>query len=173
MRWWGVVAGLALAVGCGDDAPPPARMPTPLDRATTGTIAGVVHVEGAPPPMAEIRFGAFAECASQHQGPVPAGDLLVHDGKLENALVYVKEGLGERSFAIPPEPVVVDQTGCLYAPRVSGAQVGQVIRFVNGDPLLHNVRGTPTASSGWNVSLARQGATRDIRVDRPEVPVSV
>ena len=164
---------LVLTVACGETSPPAARTPTPLDRTTTGTIAGEVRVEGAVPAMADVRFGSFGECASQHPGPVAVGDLLVHDGKLANAFVWLKDGLGDRVFAIPEVPVIVDQVGCLYTPRVAGAQVGQAIRFVNGDPLLHNVHGTPSVSSVWNVSLARKGATRDVRVDQAEVPISV
>lgn len=171
--WAGALAGLALLAACSGDAPPARRTPTPLDHATTGTIAGDVRVDGPVPPITEVVFGSFGECASQHQGPVPTGDVLVHDGKLENAFVYVKTGLGDRVFAIPDVPVEVDQAGCLYRPRVVGAQVGQTIRFVNGDALLHNVHGTPKASAAWNVSLSRQGATRDVRVDHEEVPVSV
>jgi plastocyanin len=171
---WGAVIATALALACGGgDAPPAPRTPTPLDRSTTGRIAGEVRVDGVVPAMAELRFGSFAECAARHAGAVPAGDLLVRDGRLENAFVWVKAGLGDRVFAVPETPVVVDQAGCLFAPRVVGAQAGQPIRWVNGDALLHNVHGTPGASSGWNVSLARQGSAREIRVARPEVPVSV
>jgi len=173
-RGWVIVVGTLLIAACGGDAPPsPARTPTPLDHATTGTIAGEVRVDGAVPPMAEIRFAGFPECAAQHQGPAYAGDMLVKDGKVAGAFVWVKDGLGDRVFAIPTEPVEIDQTGCLYQPRVVGARVGQTIRFVNGDPLLHNVHGTPKASRAWNVSLARRGASREIRLDHPEVMVSV
>ena len=168
------LAALALVVGCGGEAtPPPVRTPTPLDHATTGVIAGTVRVDGAVPAMAEVRFGSFGECAAQHPGPVQAGDLLAKDGKVENTFVWIKDGLGDRVFAVPDEQVEIDQTGCLYLPRVAGARAGQTIRFVNGDPLLHNVRGTPKASPQWNVSLGRRGASRDVRVDRPEVMVSV
>src|SRR5262245_55365384 len=104
-----LVLALGLVGACGGDAPPPARTPTPLDRTTTGTIAGEVRLDGPVPPMADVRFGGFAECASQHPGPEPAGDLLVRDGTLQNAFVYVKDGLGDRVFAMPTEPVVVDQ----------------------------------------------------------------
>ena len=165
---------MLLLTACGGEAPPPPpRTPTPLDHATTGTIIGTVRVEGTVPPMAEIRFGGFAECAAQHAGPTFVGDLVVNDGKVANAFVYVKDGLGDRVFAVPTTPVEADQVGCLYQPRVLGAQVDQTIRFVNGDPLLHNVRGTPKQSAGWNVSLSRRGAAREIRLDHPEIMVSV
>jgi plastocyanin len=166
-------ACLVLVTSCGRDAPPPPRTPTPLDRTTTGTIAGAVRLDGLAPPMTELRMSSFAECASQHRGAILAGDVLVEGGNVQNAFVWLKDGLGDRVFAIPSEPVEIDQTGCLYRPRVAGAHVGQTVRFVNGDPLLHNVHGTPTASPSWNVSLARKGAAREIRIDRPEVPVSV
>lgn len=175
-RRWSAAVALALLLGCGGDATPPAartRTPTPLDHATTGTITGAVRVEGAVPAMAEIRFGGFGECAAQHQGPVSAGDVLVKDGKVENAFVWLETGLGDRVFAVPDTAVEIDQSGCLYRPRIAGAQVGQTVRFMNGDPLLHNVRGTPKASPQWNVSLSRRGASRDVVVERPEVMVSV
>jgi plastocyanin len=168
------LVALALAVACGGDGGKPrARTPTPLDHATTGSIAGQVFIDGPTPAMGTINFGSFGECASQHDGPVPTGDLLVHDGKVHNAFVYVQDGLGDRVFAVPDTPVEIDQKGCLYAPRVAGAQVDQAVRYVNSDALLHNVHGTPKDSSAWNVSLPRQGAERQIRVDHPEVMVSV
>jgi plastocyanin len=164
-----------LAGGCGGDAPPPPppRTPTPLDLATTGTITGQVRFDGTPPAMKEIRFGSFAECAAQHPEPVYAGDALVRDGRVQNAFVYIQSGLGERVFAIPEAAVEIDQTGCLYAPRVAGAQVGQAIRFVNSDPAVHNVHGSPTASPAWNFVLSRRGLAREIRLAQPEVMVSV
>ena len=102
-----------------------------------------------------------------------AGDALVKDGQVENAFVYIKEGLGDRGFAVPAQPVVIDQKGCLYEPHVAGAQVGQGIEFRNSDAVLHNVHGSPKDSSAFNVALPRQGAERTITVDHPEVMISV
>jgi plastocyanin len=165
---------LAVACGGGSEPPPaPARQPTPLDLATTGVIAGAVRLDGAPPPRQEVRFGSFAECKAQHPQPTLADDVLVVDGRVQNAFVYLQQGLGDRVFAIPAEPVTIDQKGCLYTPRVAGAQVGQLIKFVNSDPAIHNVHGVPKESRAWNFVLARAGLSREIRIDHPEVMVSI
>src|SRR5262249_16924937 len=66
---------------------------TPLDLATTGTVEVDVGFQGTVPLMQELRMGGFAECAAQHPGPVPAGDMLVKDGHVQNAFVYIKSGL--------------------------------------------------------------------------------
>ncbi len=169
-----LVTFVIVVVGCGGgDTGTPARQATPLDASTTGTIVADVRVDGTVPPMQELRMSGFAECSGQHQGPVLAGDMLAKDGKVQNAFVYLKDGLGDRVFAVPTDPVVIDQKGCQYAPRVAGAQVEQPIEFLNSDPMLHNVHGTPKDSSGWNVALARKGAERIIKVAKPEVMISV
>jgi plastocyanin len=177
MRWRLALASLLLGLSAcgGGDAPPPAppRQPTPLDLATTGTITGQVRFEGTPPPMKEIRFGSFAECAAQHPGPVDSGDALVHDGLVQNAFVYIADGLGNRVFAIPETAVEIDQRGCLYVPHVAGAQVGQLITFANGDPAIHNVHGTAAGAPGWNFVLSRRGAERQLRLMQPDVAVSL
>lgn len=178
MPRWGIALLAAVAlVSCGGSAEeptrPPARTPTPLDHTSTGTITGVVRFEGTPPPMGTLPLAGWAGCAEQHAGPVPTGDALVHDGLVENAFVYIKLGLGNRVFAVPTTPVVIDQRGCVYRPRVVGAQVGQPIEFVNDDPTLHNVHGTPQQSSPWNFTMPVQGSRRTLRIEAPEVMVSV
>ncbi|HWP66068.1 MAG TPA: carboxypeptidase regulatory-like domain-containing protein [Candidatus Limnocylindria bacterium] len=166
---------LCALAACGGDAPPapPQRQPTPLDPTTTGTITGEVRFEGTPPAMKEIRFGSFTECAAQHPEPVYTDDALVHDGRVQNAFVYIADGLGDRVFAVPEAPVAIDQRGCRYTPRVAGARVGQLITFVNSDPAVHNVHGTPAGAPGWNFVLSRRGAERQIRLAQPQVAVSV
>lgn len=165
---WGFVMILAAVVGC-ERRQRERRPPTPLDLTTVGSVAGEVRFEGAAvPPQATVQLGSAKDCAAQHSGPVAAGDVLVRGGKVQNALVYVKEGLGERVFAVPSEPVVVDQKGCLFVPRVTAAEAGQPLRFLNSDPLAHNVHGVPARASGWNFSLGVQGASRTITVDEAD-----
>lgn len=176
MRFARLVLVLALAApgcgGSGDGGGTPARTSTSLDPTSLGSIAGVVRFDGTPPAVTMITVSGPG-CAEQHQGPVPRGDVLVHDGLVENAFVYIKSGLGDRVFAVPTTPVTLDQQGCLYHPRVVGAQVGQPIRFLNSDATLHNVHGSPTQSAGWNFGMAVKGSERTIRIDKPEVMVSV
>lgn len=118
-------------------------------------------------------MGGDATCTQAHEGPVSARDVLVRDGRVQNAFVYVAEGLGDRVFERPSEPVVIDQKGCLYVPKVLGVQTGQPIRFVNSDATLHNVHTAPENSPGTNFGMAVEGGQRDVRIPKPEVMVRV
>jgi plastocyanin len=149
------------------------RSPTPLDPSTTGTITGRVHVSGTKPPPRHEQVTSDSTCVAAHPDGLDVDDVRGDDGMLADVFVYVARGLEDRVFAVPETPVVVDQRGCVFEPRVAGAQVGQPIAFVNGDDTLHNVHGTPTKSSAWNFGLAVRGARRTITIDHPEVPVGV
>jgi plastocyanin len=161
---------VALA-GCGGDEPVTRPPPTPLDPAATGRITGTVAFTGQPPAMGTLNMASEPQCVAAHSGPVPTGDALVKDGRVENAFVWIKDGLGNRVFPLPSAPVVIDQKGCVFTPRVAGAQTGQPIHFVNSDPMLHNVHSTPSEAKGWNISLSKQGVQREVRVAKPEVMI--
>jgi len=88
-------------------------------------------------------------------------------------VVYIQNGFGERGFAPPTEPVVVDQKGCLYNPRVAAVMVGQPLQFLNSDAEGHNVHGKPTIADGWNFLMSRQGSTRDVMLAKPELGIPV
>jgi plastocyanin len=168
---WAALAAAIGTVGCHHEAE--RRVPTPLDRATVGVITGEVRYQGTPPPPTMVDMSSAKDCAAQHTGPVSAGDVLVHDGEVENAIVAITDGLGGRVFAVPETPVVIDQRGCLFVPRVAAAQVDQPIKFLNGDALAHNVHATPPKSSAWNFSLGLKGASRTLEIDeaQPVIPI--
>ena len=110
---------LTLSACNNQSTPKPPRIPTPLDLSIVGTVSGQVRFEGTVPDQATLQLGGWSACAAQYPDGLPqAADLLVHDGKLQNALVYIKTGLGDRVFAVPTEPVTSDQTGCLFSPRI-------------------------------------------------------
>ncbi len=172
--------GLILSVlfnacgGSGQESAPLARQATPLDLATVGTISGTVRFEGTAPEQSIAQLSGWSECAAQHpQGNPPAGDVLVKEGKLQNAMVYIKDGLGNRVFTVPTEAVEIDQKACVFIPRVAGAQVGQPLKFLNSDPMAHNVHGFAQQAKPWNISLSVKGTSRSVKVDKPEAMIEI
>ncbi len=167
-------AFLFILSACGEQQQKPARQPTPLDLSTTGTISGQVLFQGPVPPQTVLQLGGWSECATQHPTGLPrAADILVNNGKLQSAVIYVQAGLGDRVFTIPTDPVVSDQKGCVFLPRIMVAQVDQPIRFVNSDPIAHNVHGRSTASQDWNFSLGVKGASRTLTLKKPETMIEI
>lgn len=97
----------------------------------------------------------LAGCSPIAPGPpgVVSGRILSRDGPLPNVFVFVKEGLDGRTFDVPKEPVVLDQRGFEFVPRVFGMRAGQPLRITSGDYTMHNVNCQPFNNPGFNVSL--------------------
>jgi plastocyanin len=75
------------------------------------------------------------------------------NGDLANVFVYVKDGLGSRTFDVPKDAVTIDQDGCRYHPHVLGVMAGQNIEIKNDDKTTHNIHPTPKAGNQeWNES---------------------
>jgi uncharacterized membrane protein/plastocyanin len=153
-----------------DTAAPDSAAGTPLDPATAGAIRGVVTFTGEPPPAAELSLGGG--CESIEDRPLHDRAVVVNQGKLANVFVWIRQG--HEGWQAPPPPataVEIDQRGCMYAPRVAGARVGQPVTFINSDPLFHNVRSVSGDNAVFNVMMPAKDQ-RDTRTfHRPEVMV--
>jgi hypothetical protein len=155
-----------IAVGCGgrktankngDGKEDGAAKPKYASKSDEGTITGKVSFEGVAPAAKKIDMSQDANCAAS-PGDKSADDLLVADGKLANVFVYVKGGPADRySFDTPAEPVVLDQIGCRYQPRVLGIQTNQTFKVTNSDNTTHNVHPSPKTNQEWN-NMQAQGA---------------
>lgn len=169
------VLSLATAiVGCSDSSgPPPQPQVTPVDQATAGSITVHVSYRGEVPAPVEINMRAVGRCADQYTEPVYNQPVQVSDGNLANALVYIKSGLGGRKFRFPTEPVVIDQRGCMYHPRVTALMTGQPLEFLNSDPEAHNVRGRPEKVDAWNFMMSRPKSTRTLYFDKEEIGIRI
>lgn len=147
---------LAAACGGGADQPagsvPPAASPpaAPTDTADgPGVITGSITFEGVAPPVRPLRMESDPQCVPE---PGAASERLVvgPDNGLKNVFVYVKEGLGARTYLTPDTPVVLDQAGCQYIPHIFGVRVGQTVKVSNSDTTLHNVHAVPKANREFN-----------------------
>lgn len=179
---WGlsVLLALVMLAGCGKkettkEQPAPAGSAatsapaTPSDPATAATVSGIVKFEGPAPKLAKIDMSQDPNC----QGSNTAENVVVTGGHLANVFVYVKEGLGTRTFDIPKEAVTLTQSGCRYHPHVLGVMAGQTIKIVNGDPTTHNIHPTPKDNREWNESQATQAPPIEKNFAREEILLPV
>ncbi|HAK54632.1 MAG: hypothetical protein QF463_16520 [Vicinamibacterales bacterium] len=174
------IMALVLTVACGgggseapaESAAPAAPAAAPIDAATVGNITGTIMLEGTPPEAETIRMNSDPVCA-QEAGDSELTEYYVvgDDGSLSNVFVYVKEGLGDRTFPTPSEPAMLDQDGCRYTPHVFGMRVGQTLTVRNSDPTLHNIHATPANNSEFNTGQPIEGMTFDASFDTVEVMV--
>jgi len=92
-----------------------------------------------------------------------------HERLLRNVIVYVSGGLDKKEFKPPAEFVELDQDGCIYRPHVLTLQVGQTLRILNNDPVLHNINAQPAKNPPFNVGQPRKGMKKDISFKKPEI----
>lgn len=165
----------AVLSACSNAPAPPkkAAVPTPVDPATAGRIQVTVRYEGPPPAREPINMRSAPQCAAQHAEPVSDETVVVQDGHVANAVVWIKGGLEGWVFATPTEPVVFDQKGCVYHPHVAAALLSQPVQFVNSDPEPHNVHGRPEVVPAWNFMMSRQGSSRTLTFEKPEVAIPI
>ena len=157
------VSVLAAACGGGEkkaEAPATTGAPAPaaVDPATAATVTGRITFAGTAPTPEPVKMSSDPSCAQPGAPPATKEDLVVGSGGgLQNVFVYVKDGLGNRTFATPEAPVVLDQKGCHYLPHVLGIQVGQPLEIRNDDPTLHNVHALAKQNAEFNQGQPLKG----------------
>lgn len=176
-----VLTLMGACAGSGDDEaatsePMPSREPVapPIDLATAATLRGTVVLDGEIPEQKGVSMAADPFCVRMHIEEVTTELVLVNDdGSLRNVFVYIKEGLEDRLFAPPTEPVVLTQQGCIYVPHVLGIMTGQTLEILNEDDTLHNVRAVPEKNPPFNLGQPRRGHKVSRTFDIPEIMVPI
>jgi hypothetical protein len=136
-------------------------------------VRGKVKIEGRVPKAAPINMAADPSCAKQHQTPVLNQDVLTDtNGSLQNVVVFIADGLGDRKFDPPSQPAVIEQKGCMYLPHMLALQTNQALQVVNHDPTSHNVHVMPTNNREWN-KAEPPGAKVDDAFSREEIAIPV
>jgi hypothetical protein len=120
---------------------PPAALPAPA----AGTIVGRVGLQLREPPLPSE----------------PMSDVFI----------YVKEGLEGRTFPLPKEPVVLDQSNYQFVPHVLGIRPRQTLKITSHDAhQLHNVFCQPFNNPGFNHSMGA-GEILEKSFTNPEVMI--
>jgi len=129
------------------DDPSPTTQPA---REGAAAVRGVVRFQGEHTPAP---LSIQPEC--HHEGNAFSEAILLNPDKtLRNVLVYVKTGLAGK-YEPPPTPGWIDQKRCIYTPHVQVVMVGQPLKFINSDDVLHNVRITARRNPNDQFSMTR------------------
>jgi plastocyanin len=173
----------ALLAGCSgkDQTEQPKVAPTvpapvyfKVDRETAGTVSGRILFKGKRPTPKAIDMSEEPACVEAHHGKAHDESLVVDKkGDLANAFVYIKSGLEGKTFAVPADPVTIDQNGCWFRPRVLGIQTGQTLKIVNSDPVTHNIHPMAQVNREWNHSQGADDPPMARRFIKPEIMIPV
>ncbi len=144
-----------------------------LPTTTSATLKGTVRFEGKLPKPKSIMMTADPTCARQHPGPVLVQDVMTDaKGDLQNVVVFISDGLGDRKFEVPSQPAVIEQKGCMYLPHVVAMQANQPLHLVNDDATSHNVHPTPANNREWD-KAEPPGTSVDDTFAREEIAIPV
>ncbi len=156
-----LATGWALAAGTATEA-----------KAATGTatVSGTVTLGGPAPAAEKIKMAADPVCLQQHKEPVMNEMVVANGGKLQNVIVYVKDGV-KGAYPTPTTPVVINQEGCTYHPHVFAIQVGQPLEILNSDSTLHNINAQPKLNKRFNIAQPMKGMKTVKTFDQVEVGV--
>ena len=145
-----------------------------VDPVTAGSISGTIRYTGKRPVRKAIDMTNDPACVEAHHGKAFSESLVVSpNGSLANAFIYVKEGLEGKRFEAPSDPVVMDQNGCWFRPRVIGIQTGQVFEVRNSDPVTHNIHPMAEINREWNHSQGAGDPPMVRKFLKPEVMIPV
>ena len=182
--WAVLIALLASAIGCGKKGAEPSNVSAlvegateksaskTFDPATAGSIHGAAFLDGPAPSLPAIDMQSEPACAKASQSAASARAVIVSSGgALANVVVYVKQGLGRYRFDSPKSPVVLDQKGCVYQPRIIALMTNQTLEISNSDATIHNVHAMPKTNAEWNKAQREGSPLLETSFPRPELAI--
>lgn len=146
-----------LVSSCGKTQTTQNKTPKPLYQSTgkEGKIKGTVNFTGNVQSPGKIDMNSDAACVSKNPNAT-LESLKVKNGKLENVIVFIKDGitadgkkLSELSFQTPDSEMKLDQSGCVYVPRVLALQTNQKLTIHNSDQTIHTTQAASQKNPSW------------------------
>jgi plastocyanin len=138
-----------------------------------GTVEGKVVFNGQPRRNPLIQMGADPNCLSINAGKKVVQELvsLNADKTVDNVFVHITDEVA--GGAAPSEPVLIEQEGCIYHPRIAGAMAGQTLKVRNNDSTLHNIHSLSETSNNFNLGQPKAGMEFDFQLRQPEVMLRI
>jgi len=144
----------------------------PYDSAELGALHGEILFTGTAPERFTLGAAQTSGCRDHPDVDQRSNEVVVADGKLVGAYVYLKSGFDPAQIPAPRADVVtLEQKGCMYVPRVLALRVGQTLQVTNGDPTAHNVHARGKRNGELNKSMGAAQAPLEFRFEKAERPV--
>ena len=160
----------SLAASAGDGTTTPASGDTGTAApGGIGTLKGRILYGGSFTPLAPLYAKGAASKDNEVCGKeaAPNEALVVNDGGLANVFIWLdKVPKGTQIPESSNEPVVFDQKYCVFLPHAVVMRVGQTVKVLNSDPVLHNTHTKPERNNEFNQSVNQTGA--ELIYNRPE-----
>jgi Polysaccharide lyase family 4, domain II len=145
-----------------------------VNAANAGSVTGTVRFNGKKPAPKVIDMSSDPACVEAHHGKAFDESLMIGPkGAVGNAFVYIKSGLEGKNFEPSTTPVVIDQRGCWFHPRVLGIQTNQPLQVINSDPVTHNIHPMAQVNREWNHSQGPEDPPITRKFLKPEVMIPV
>lgn len=131
----------------------------------TADIKGTITFEGTPLRGKKLNLPSGCQNGGEHF----TDEVLVREGKLQNALIQITKGIEGKTFSdVPSQPIILNQKNCIYHPRTAVARVNQEVIFINSDPVFHNVRSISKSNENFNLAMPKKDQRISKRFLKPD-----
>jgi hypothetical protein len=127
-------------------------------QAVAGSISGEVKFAADPPTMLAVKVSKDQDYCGE---TLPNETYLIGSaGTLQNVVVFI-EAAPTQAPGDPQKENILNNTGCLYSPRILAMQKGEKLKVKNNDPKLHIPHSYHEDRTVFNLSLPFKGTTID------------
>ncbi|MBE2251015.1 MAG: carboxypeptidase regulatory-like domain-containing protein [Myxococcus sp.] len=147
--------------------------PLALAEDAVGVVRGTVTLKGTPPKAPEVKLPA--DLAEKDRAFCTAKPSLVPPFYVTDKAAHLKDVVvwltGVKGAAGPATPRSLVNADCRFEPHVQAVTVGDELKVVNRDPLLHNTHPVYLGdqSTMFNIALPEQGQEVKKKVKKPGV----
>ncbi len=128
-----------------------------------GALIGRIVFDGSrPTPGVIYKMGTADKDPSvcSKEGDIPKEDLVVSEGKgVANVFVFLDKAPAGFKAALPAQDIQFDQKNCRFTTHALFCQVGQTVRLMNDDGVLHNTRCVGNRNGNVNNAISPNDRT--------------